>query len=174
MKIGVPNDRRRNRLGDPWSTVPRFVGDLRAAEFHWFHAMRGLHHREPGAAGAALLIRGLTVSVIADRVHVHPAVLRLIARTAGTGRIALVTDAVSAAGMERGLYTLGAETIDVRDGASRLPDETLAGSVLRLDRAVRNFAADAEVSIREVVQAATLVSARLLGLARKGPDRGRL
>ena len=74
---------------------------------HVFNAMRGLHHREPGAAGAALLTRGLTVSVIADRIHVHPAVLRLIARTAGTGRIALVTDAVAAAGMERGSFTLG-------------------------------------------------------------------
>jgi len=135
---------------------------------HVFNAMRGLHHREPGAAGAALLTRGLTVSVIADRVHVHPAVLRLIARTAGTGRIALVTDAVAAAGMERGAFTLGASTIEMRDGAPRLADGTLAGSVLQLDRAVRNFAADAEVSFREAVQAATLVPARLLGLERKG------
>jgi len=99
---------------------------------------------------------------------VHPAVLRLVARTAGTGRIALVTDAVSAAGMERGSYTLGAETIDLRDGAPRLPDGTLAGSVLRPDRAVRNFAVDAEVTVREAVRAATLVPARLLGLARTG------
>ncbi len=135
---------------------------------HVFNAMRGLHHREPGAAGAALLTRGLTVSVIADRVHVHPAVLRLIARAAGTGRIALVTDAVSAAGMERGAFTLGGGTIDLRDGAPRLPDGTLAGSVLQLNRAVRNFAEDADVSFREAVQAATLIPARLLGLERKG------
>jgi N-acetylglucosamine-6-phosphate deacetylase len=65
---------------------------------HVFNAMRGLHHREPGAAGAALLTRGLVVSVIADGLHVHPAVLGLIARTAGANRVALITDAVSGAG----------------------------------------------------------------------------
>ena len=135
---------------------------------HVFNAMRGLHHREPGAVGAALLTRGLTVGVIADGVHVHPAVLRLIARTAGTGRIALVTDAVAAAGMGRGSFTLGTGAVEVRDGAPRLADGTLAGSILRLDLAVRNFAAYAEVSFREAVQAATLSPARLLGLDRKG------
>jgi len=135
---------------------------------HVFNAMRGLHHREPGAVGGALLTRGLVVSVIADGIHVHPAVLNLIARTAGTNRVALVSDAVSGAGMERGSFTLGAQAIEVRDGVPRLPDGTLAGSVLRMSRAVRNFAAAAEIGLREAVQSATLVPARLLGLARKG------
>jgi N-acetylglucosamine-6-phosphate deacetylase len=135
---------------------------------HVFNAMRGLHHREPGAVGGALLTRGLVVSVIADGIHIHPAVLNLIARTAGPNRVALVSDAVSGAGMERGSFTLGPQAIDVRDGVPRLSDGTLAGSVLRMSRAVRTFAAAAEVGLREAVQSATLVPARLLGLARKG------
>ncbi len=135
---------------------------------HVFNAMRGLHHREPGAAGGALLTRGLVASVIADGIHVHPAVLGLIARVAGPGRIALVTDAISAAGMERGSFSLGGRGIEVRDGVPRLPDGTIAGSVLQMDRAVRNFASAAEIGLRDAVHSATAVPARLLRLARKG------
>jgi N-acetylglucosamine-6-phosphate deacetylase len=135
---------------------------------HVFNAMRGLHHREPGAAGGALLTRGLVASVIADGIHVHPAILGLIARVAGPGRIALVTDAISAAGMERGSFSLGGRGIEVRDGVPRLPDGTFAGSVLQMDRAVRNFAAAAEIGLREAIHSATAVPARLLRLARKG------
>lgn len=135
---------------------------------HVFNAMRGFHHREPGAAGAALLLPGLTVSVIADLIHVHPGTLQIIARTSGMSRVALVTDAISAAGMGRGNFTLGSQTVEVRDGVARLPDGTLAGSTLAMVRAVRNFAHAAAVSMRDAVQAASLVPARLLGLTRKG------
>lgn len=135
---------------------------------HVFNAMRGIHHREPGAAGGALLWPGLVVGVIADLVHLHPAILALIARVAGPGRVALVTDAMAAAGMERGTFTLGPQTVELRSGVPRLPDGALAGSVLQLVRAVRNFADAAGVGLRDAVQAATLVPARLLGLSRKG------
>lgn len=135
---------------------------------HVFNAMRGIHHREPGAAGGALLVPSLVVSVIADFIHTHPAILALIARVAGTGRIALVSDSMSAAGMERGTFTLGPQTVEVRNGVPRLSDGTLAGSVLQMFRAVRNFADAAGVSLRDAVQAASLVPARLLGLSRKG------
>jgi N-acetylglucosamine-6-phosphate deacetylase len=135
---------------------------------HVFNAMRGFHHREPGAAGAALLLPGLTVGVIADLIHVHPGALQIIARTSGMSRVALVTDAISAAGMGRGNFTLGSQTVEVWDGVARLPDGTLAGSTLAMVRAVRNFARAAAVSMRDAVQAASLVPARLLGLTRKG------
>ncbi len=135
---------------------------------HLFNAMRGIHHREPGAAGGALLVPSLVVSVIADFIHTHPATLALVARVAGTGRIALVSDSMSAAGMERGTFTLGPQTVEVRNGVPRLSDGTLAGSVLQMFRAVRNFADAAGVSLRDAVQAASLVPARLLGLPRKG------
>jgi N-acetylglucosamine-6-phosphate deacetylase len=135
---------------------------------HVFNAMRGFHHREPGAAGAALLTPGLTVGVIADLVHLHAGALQLIARVAGMGRIALVTDAIAAAGMGRGTFTLGAQVVEVRDGVPRLPDGTLAGSVLGMIRGVHNFAGAASVPLREAVQAASLVPAKLLGLSHKG------
>jgi N-acetylglucosamine-6-phosphate deacetylase len=135
---------------------------------HVFNAMRGFHHREPGAAGAALLTPTLTLGVIADFVHLHPAAIQLIARVAGPIRVALVTDAISAAGMGRGSFTLGAQSVEVRDGVARLADGTLAGSVLAMIRGVHNFERAASVGLREAVQSATLVPARLLGLSRKG------
>jgi len=134
---------------------------------HLFNAMRGIHHREPGAAGGALVTPSLALGLIADFAHVHPAVLSLAAHAAGMGRIVLVTDAIAAAAMGRGSFTLGAQTVDVKDGVPRLPDGTLAGSVLQLHRAVHNFAAAAGVSRREAVQAASLNPARLLGVHRR-------
>jgi N-acetylglucosamine-6-phosphate deacetylase len=134
---------------------------------HLFNAMRGIHHREPGAAGGALVTPSLALGLIADYAHVHPAVLSLAAHAAGMGRIVLVTDAISAAGMGRGSFTLGAQTVDVRDGVPRLADGTLAGSVLQLHRAVQNFAAAAGVSRRDAVQAASLTPARLVGVHRR-------
>jgi N-acetylglucosamine-6-phosphate deacetylase len=106
--------------------------------------------------------------VIADLIHLHPATLRLIARVAGTSRIALVTDAMSAAGMERGTFTLGSQPVEVREGVPRLGDGTLAGSVLQMARGVLNFAEAADVPLREAAQAASAAPARLLGLPRKG------
>ena len=134
---------------------------------HLFNAMRGIHHREPGAAGGALVTPALALGLIADLAHVHPAILSLAARAAGMGRIVLVTDAISAAGMGRGAFTLGAQTVDVKDGVPRLADGTLAGSVLQMHRAVSNFAAAAGVSRRDAVQAASLTPAKLLGLHRR-------
>ncbi|HEV2283559.1 MAG TPA: N-acetylglucosamine-6-phosphate deacetylase [bacterium] len=134
---------------------------------HLFNAMRGIHHREPGAAGGALVTPALALGLIADLAHVHPAILSLAARAAGMGRIVLVTDAISAAGMGRGSFTLGAQTVEVKDGVPRLADGTLAGSVLQMHRAVSNFAAAAGVSRRDAVQAASLTPAKLLGLQRR-------
>jgi N-acetylglucosamine-6-phosphate deacetylase len=135
---------------------------------HIFNAMRGFHHREPGAAGAALLTPALAVGVIADLIHLHPATLRLIARVAGMSRVVLVTDAMAAAGMERGTFTLGPQTVVVREGVPRLSDGTLAGSVLQMARGVWNFAEAAGVPLREAVHSASALPARLLGLAHKG------
>jgi N-acetylglucosamine-6-phosphate deacetylase len=134
---------------------------------HLFNAMRGMHHREPGTAGAALVTPSLGLGLIADLIHVHPAMLSLAAHAAGVGRIVLVTDAIAAAGMGRGAFTLGAQTVEVKDGVPRLADGTLAGSILQLHRAVQNFAAAAGTSRRDAVQAASLTPARLLGLHRR-------
>lgn len=138
---------------------------------HLFNAMRGLHHREPGAAGAALTSPHLSVELIADGVHVHPAMLALAARLAGE-RICLVSDAVRVAGRPGAApQRLGELVIAVRDGAARRADGALAGSVLTLDRAVANMVRLAGVDPALAVAMASLHPARVLGLA---AERGSL
>ena len=137
---------------------------------HLFSAMSPFHHRAPAAVGAALTDDRLTVTLIADGVHAHPAALSLALRAKGPAGIALVTDAVAAAGAPAGTYTLGGRTI-VSDGESaRLADGTLAGSTLTLDRAVRAMVALGGAQLEDALSMATAVPAARLGLA----DRGRL
>ena len=129
---------------------------------HLFNGMGPFNHRNPGVAGAALDDPRLTPSLIADLVHVHPAALRL---AIGAKRsVALVTDAVAV-----GAGTVGDVVMLERDGAARLPDGTLAGSVLGMDRAVRNVV-DLGVPLERAVEMAATVPSEILGLS----DRGRL
>ena len=136
---------------------------------HLFNAMAPLHHREPGPVLALLEDPSVTVELVADGVHVHPALVRWVLAVA-PGRVALVTDAVSAAGRATGTFRLGALEATVVDGVPRLAGtDTIAGSVLTMDSAVRNaVAAGTDLSV--AVEAATATPARVLGL----PDRGRL
>ncbi|ABL78492.1 N-acetylglucosamine 6-phosphate deacetylase [Thermofilum pendens Hrk 5] len=107
---------------------------------HIFNQMRGFHHREPGTAMALLLDTDVFVEMIVDFVHLHPATVRLVYRLAGPLRTVLITDAVRAAGLPDGEYTLGGLRIVVKEGVSRLADSgALAGSTLTMDRAVRNM-----------------------------------
>jgi N-acetylglucosamine-6-phosphate deacetylase len=135
---------------------------------HLFNAMTGVHNREPGTVGAALVSPDATAELIADGIHVHPAVLR-IAAAAMPKRIALITDAVRAAGMPEGKYKLYEHEFSVAAGAARLVDGTLAGSVLTMQRAVQNMVELAGLPFEMVIPLATEVPARLLGVAdRKG------
>jgi N-acetylglucosamine-6-phosphate deacetylase len=135
---------------------------------HLFNAMTGVHHREPGTAGAALVSPHATAELIADGIHVHPAVLRM-AVTAMPKRTALITDAVRAAGMPDGTYKLYEHDFSVSDGAARLVDGTLAGSVLTMQRAVQNMVELAGLPFEMVIPLATEIPARILGVAdRKG------
>ena len=135
---------------------------------HLYNAQRPLHHRDPGVVGQALTDPRLTSGLIADLHHVSVQAC-LIAFAAAPGRIALVTDAVAAAGMPPGHYELGGETVDLRDGVAVLADGTLAGSDLRLDTAVAHMAA-AGVEPPTALAAATRVPADLIGR----PDLGRI
>jgi N-acetylglucosamine-6-phosphate deacetylase len=138
---------------------------------HLFNAQRPLHHREPGVVGQALADSRLTCGLIADLRHVAAAVCAL-AFAAAPGRICLVTDAAAPAGMPPGRYRLAGETVEVPPGDDqppRLADGTLAGSVLRMDRAVANMVA-AGVGLAEAVAAASRIPADLIGR----PDLGRL
>jgi N-acetylglucosamine-6-phosphate deacetylase len=136
---------------------------------HLYNGMEPMHHRNPGAVGAALQLGELRCELIADNLHVHPAMLDLALRCKGPDRIVLVTDAMRGTGMPEGKYALGGLTVSVRSGAARLADGTLAGSTLTLNRAVRNMAAATGLTVTEALPMASLNPARVLGLAhRKG------
>jgi N-acetylglucosamine-6-phosphate deacetylase len=136
---------------------------------HLFCAMSGLEHRAPGLAAALLTDPRPWFGLIADGVHVHPPIVAL-AWKAASSRFVLVTDAMTALGMPPGIYTLGDYQIQVDDKAARLTDDTLAGSILSLDQAVRNLCTFTGCTFVEAIQAATHHPADLLGLT----DRGRL
>jgi N-acetylglucosamine-6-phosphate deacetylase len=135
---------------------------------HLFNAMRPLHHREPGLLGAALARDDVTVELIVDGHHLADETV-LLAWRAAAGRVALVTDAIQAAGVGDGEWRLGATRVVVRDGAVRREDGVLAGSVLSLLQAVRNVVA-LGIPLAEAVDAASRVPARV---ARR-PDLGSL
>lgn len=131
---------------------------------HLFNAMNPLHHRDPGVIGAAFTDPRCTVELIADGVHLHPAVLHLAA-TLLDGRGALVTDAMRACGMPDGTYMLYEQEVEVRDRAARLKkDGALAGSVLTTREAVRNMVEMAGLPVETVLPFATDVPARILGV----------
>lgn len=137
---------------------------------HLYSAMSPFHHRAPGMVGAALSDERLAVGLIADGVHCHPASVRLALRCKGVERVALVTDAMAGAGMPDGVYTLGDQSVTVHGLEARRADGLLAGSVLRLDQAVRNARAWGALGIADACRLASEVPARLLDL----DDRGRL
>ncbi|ORV86318.1 N-acetylglucosamine-6-phosphate deacetylase [Mycobacterium interjectum] len=137
---------------------------------HLFNAMPPLHHREPGPALALLRDPAVTVELIADGVHVHPEVVRAVIAAAGPDRVALVTDALAAAGCADGPFRLGAVYIDVESGVARVHGtSTIAGSTATMDRLFRAAAADAGLAAAVAMTAAT--PARALGLARVGSLR---
>ena len=135
---------------------------------HTFNAMRALDHREPGIVGAALSDERLTADIIADGIHVHPSVVKMFLAAKGAERAILITDAISATGMGDGRYKLGPFEVEVK-GDRCEHEGKLAGSVLTLDRALRNTMSFAGWKLQQAVCLATYNPARLLGIAdRKG------
>jgi N-acetylglucosamine-6-phosphate deacetylase len=134
---------------------------------HLFNAMPPLEHRAPGAAGALLTDDRATVEIIADGIHLHPAMLRLVLAERGPRSTALVTDAMAAAGLADGRYSFLGSDVTVAGGAVRMPDGTLAGSILTLDQAVRNLVVIAGASWSDAIRMATLTPATIVGVARR-------
>ena len=137
---------------------------------HLFNAMRPFRHRDPGLAGAALARDDVVVQIILDGVHLAEETARMVWNSAA-GRVALVTDAVAAAGMGDGSYVLAGSAIEVRDGVARGLDDVLAGSALTMIEAVRNLHG-LGIPLEQAVAAATHVPARILarsGLGRLAP-----
>ena len=133
---------------------------------HLYNAMGGLAGREPGVVGAALAHPDVYAELIFDTHHVHKGSF-LAARAAKPGRLHFITDAIRAAGGPEGETELGGRTVTVEGGAARLPDGTLAGSVLTLDKALRN-AVGAGVSVEEASRMLSEVPARYMGLNDRG------
>lgn len=131
---------------------------------HLFNAQTGLLHRDPGVVGAALLDSRVSCELIADTFHVHKALFQLVASLKGE-QMVLITDCTRAGGMPDGEYTLGGQPIFVKGIECRLKDGTIAGSVLKLNEAVRNVLANTDLTISQAVNMASLNPARRIGLS---------
>ncbi|OGD32331.1 N-acetylglucosamine-6-phosphate deacetylase [Candidatus Atribacteria bacterium RBG_16_35_8] len=136
---------------------------------HIFNAMRGLHHREPGVVGAALSSPKLIVEMIADGIHLHPIVLKMLTQIKESEKLVLITDAMRATGFKEGTYDLGGQEVIVTKGQARLKDGTLAGSVLTMDKAVKNMVTKVGIPLSKAIQMASFNPAKCLGVEdRKG------
>lgn len=135
---------------------------------HTFNAMRPLDHRDPGIIGEVLSDDAISADLIADGIHVAPPVVKLFLQAKGPERAVLITDAISATGMPDGRYQLGPIQVDVKEGKCT-SNGSLAGSVLTMDRAVRNVTQFSNWSLRDAVRAATVNAARAVGMSE---DRG--
>ena len=133
---------------------------------HLCNAMTRLHHRSPGLFGAALDTDAIC-ELIADNLHVHPAVQRIIYREKGAAGLELITDSMRACGLPEGVSELGGQTVYVKNGEARLADGTIAGSVVTMDRAMANFRRNTGASVPEVVRMVTENQAQELGLFEK-------
>lgn len=130
---------------------------------HTFNGMLGLNHRLPGTVGGVLADDRIYAQVIADGVHLHSAVVKLIVRAKGVGRTILITDATSPTGLPDGEYRLTGLTIRLCQGVSRTPSGGLAGSTLTMDAAVRNAVEFAGVTLNEALAMASAVPAEAMG-----------
>ncbi len=166
---------RRGILASIGHTMATYDQTIRAIDdgarhsTHLFDAMPPIEHRAPGAPGALLTDNRATTEIIADGIHVHPAMLKLAVLARGTRDVALVTDATAPTGLPEGEYEFVGRKVTVRNGAVRLESGSLAGSILTLDHAVRNIVYLVGLPWAEAIRMATQTPARIAGIAaRKG------
>ena len=139
------------------------AADLGASSVtHTYNAQRGIHHRDIGVAGAAMLDDRLSAELICDLIHVSPAAIKLLYKNKGKDGICLITDSIEAKYMPDGEYSLGGQPVFVKDNAARLASGTLAGSTLKLNEGVRNFKNTVGVSFTDAVDCATINPAKNL------------
>ena len=136
---------------------------------HSYNAMQPLGHRELGTIGAAMAFPQMSCELIADNIHVHPAAQKILVDVKTPAGVILVTDAIRAAGLPDGDYRLDERSVHIQDGAVRLPDGTLAGSVLTMERALQNVCSATNRSLSELWVMSSLNAARAIGIsAQKG------
>jgi len=130
---------------------------------HLFNAMNPLHHREPGIVGAVLEADEVSFDVIADLIHIHPSFFNLLYKLKKE-KLVLVTDAMRAGCMKCGVSEVGGQKVIVTKNEARLEDGTLAGSVLKLNEALKNFYEHSEITLPELINTVTKIPAEKLGL----------
>ncbi len=129
---------------------------------HCFNAMRPLNHRQPGTVGAALTLGEIRCELIADTIHVHPAVIKLTAKAKGLAGVILITDSIQPAGLPDGESMVEGQKIILKNGEARLMDGTLAGSTLTLVRGLQNFVKASQVPVDDAWICATLNPAKAI------------
>lgn len=131
---------------------------------HMFNAMTGLHHREPGIVGAVFKKKPY-FEVIADKIHVHPGLFDVLGDTIGKEKMILVTDAMCACQMAPGEYMLGGQSVIVDSESARLSSGVLAGSILRMNDAIRNIKTHTNYELADIVKMATRNPIQMLGVS---------
>lgn len=131
---------------------------------HTYNAQTALHHREIGTVGSAMLFDELNCELIADTIHVSVPAMRLLVKNKPLDKLTLITDAMRAKGLPDGESELGGQKVFVKDGEARLADGTLAGSVLKMNRAVQNMVEKVGVPFTQAIDYATINPAKNLGV----------
>jgi len=131
---------------------------------HIFNAMQPFHHRNPGVILGSLLRNELKIELIADTLHVHPAVMELLLKLKGSNGIILVSDSIRAGGMHAGEYEFADQKVFMKESKAYLEDGTLAGSTLTLNKAVKNMVETANAKITEAVRMASLNGAKVINM----------
>lgn len=131
---------------------------------HTYNAQSPLHHREIGVVGSALLYDDLYCELICDTIHVSVPAMQLLVKNKKANKLALITDAMRAKGLADGISELGGQTVIVKGGEARLQDGTLAGSVLKMNLAVKNMTEKVGAPLTQAVDYCTINPARTLGI----------
>lgn len=130
---------------------------------HLYNGMLGFHHRSPGTVGAILTDNRIFAQIIADGIHVHPAMVKLAVLAKGISRIILITDSIMGTGLDNGDYDYLGQKFKVRDGIARTLEGGLAGSTLMMDEAIRNMVKFTNMPLNEILPMATSVPAEAMG-----------
>ncbi|MFG6497073.1 N-acetylglucosamine-6-phosphate deacetylase [Fictibacillus sp. UD] len=159
-------------IGHSDATYEEVVTGIKAGASHVTHlynGMRGLHHREPGVVGGALLHDELTTELIADGIHVRPELISLTYKQKGNEKVVLVTDAMRAKCLGDGQYDLGGQEVTVENETATLKDGTLAGSIIKMNTAAKNMLQFTGCSISDIIQMTSVNPAKELNVFdRKG------
>ena len=153
-------------LCDYKGAVGAFADGIRHVT-HLFNAMSPYHHRAPGIVGAFYDTHGVTADLIADLIHTHPHHLKM-AHKIKRDSLALITDATRAGCLKDGIYELGGQSVELKDKRVTLKDGTIAGSVLRMNEAIRNFMHYADATMQDALYAASALPAQIIGEKKRG------